>query len=645
MKKRLFIFIALVGMGMWVKAQVHVPGSETTVTSPDGMQVITLWQQQDADKTLSVHYRIDYQSQPVVLDSRVGLELDNRIWELALARHINRGNKWMDNLQYKSTDRSEHSSNWNNPYGERSTVTDAYRSAILHFAKTDGSDYRMDIEVRAYNEGVAFRYFFPEHPSAFYHKAIEDLTEYSFAQGTYAWSAEWAQASYTRLPIGELKNPAERALTVELSNGLWTALMDADVDDWCLTKFQSSAEKPNTLKSVMYSPVDFVTYFATPWKVIMTADSPANLVNHNDIIVNLNQPNHVADASDWVKPGKIMRAPITTNGGLAVVDFAAEHHMQYVLFDWKWYFPCTSHDGDATKIVPGFDLPRIIQYAREKGIGIWLYVNHHALAKQAHELFPLLRQWGVVGVKFGFVEFASHRWATWVHDMVRLAAENHLMVNIHDEFRPSGFSRTYPNLLTQEGIRGNEEFPDATHNTVLPFTRMINGAADYTICYYDKRLKNTHAHQLALSLICFSPLQTLYWYDTPDRSHGEPELEWFDNLEITFDDSRVLSGTPGKSVVTMRRKGDTYWMASITNNEASNQLVKLDFLKPGVKYIASVYHDDASVATTTKVKCTYVEVNSQSVMRFRLIPKGGVAVRFVPADKLRKVKKYHNEWL
>lgn len=118
-------------------------------------------------------------------------------------------------------------------------------------------------------------------------------------------------------------------------------------------------------------------------------------------------------------------------------------------------------------------MPRVVAYGKEKGVGIWVYVNQHALMKQARELFPILRQWGIVGVKSGFVQYASHRWATWLHDLVRLAAENHLMMNIHDEFRPSGFSRTYPNLLTQEGICGNEEFPDATHNTILPFTRMI----------------------------------------------------------------------------------------------------------------------------------------------------------------------------
>lgn len=112
--------------------------------------------------------------------------------------------------------------------------------------------------------------------------------------------------------------------------------------------------------------------------------------------------------------------------------------------------PCTSHDGDATKVVSKLDMPRVVEYGRQKGVGIWVYVNQHALMKQAAELFPLLHEWGIVGVKSGFVQYASHRWATWVHDLVRLAAENHLLMNIHDEFRPSGFSRTYPNLLTQK---------------------------------------------------------------------------------------------------------------------------------------------------------------------------------------------------
>lgn len=324
-----------------------------------------------------------------------------------------------------------------------------------------------------------------------------------------------------------------------------------------------------------------------------------------------------------------MRTPrIDTQLGIQTIDFCAEHNIPYMLYDWQWYMPCTSHDGDATKIVDKLDLHRVIEYGKQKGVGVWLYVNQHALQKQMDELFPLLKQWGVVGVKSGFVQYASHRWTTWLHDMVRKAAANGLMMNIHDEFRPSGFSRTYPNLLTQEGICGNEEWPDATHNVTLPFTRMINGAADYTICYFDKRLKNTHAHQLAASLVFYSPLQTIFWYDDPSRYHREKEISWFENLATTFDDSKVISGYPGESIVMARRKGDVWFAAAMTNNEASTQTIPLTFLTPGKRYKAYIYTDDMSVKTATHVGCQERTVVSTDNLSFDLLPKGGVAIRF-----------------
>ena len=259
--------------------------------------------------------------------------------------------------------------------------------------------------------------------------------------------------------------------------------------------------------------------------------------------------------------------------------------------------------------------------------------------KQMDELFPLLKEWGIAGVKSGFVQYASHRWATWLHDMVRYAADNKLLMNIHDEYRPSGFSRTYPNLLTQEGIHGNEEWPDATHNVTLPFTRMLNGAADYTICYFDKRLRNTHAHQLAASLIFYSPLQTILWYDSPDRYHGEPEIEWFENLETVFDDTKVLAGYPGENIVMARRKGDTWFVGAMTNNEPRREDISLDFLPAGSNWLAQVYTDDPSVDTATKVRCEQYAVTPATVLKLDLQAKGGAAVRLTPIDK-KEVKKY-----
>lgn len=609
--------------------------------SPDGTHRLECYTARTASGVNTLCYEVTYKGKKVIEQSRVGLELDNRVWEKALGfRKLEQPDCWMDNLEVDSVSYGKHDEVWNPLYGERSTVRDCYNAGTLYLSKKDGSKYRMNIEVRAYDEGVAFRYFFPEHPQAIFHKVTGDLTEYTLPEGTKAWAEEWAQAPFDYVDVNALKHPVERTLTLELPNGKWMALTDADVDDWCLTKFIASTKKRNTLESVMYSPVDAVTYFASPWKVIMVADKPGELLEHNDIIQNLNPPCEIADAS-WVKPGKIMReTTLTTKGAMETIDFCAAHKIPYMLFDWQWYMPCTSFDGDATKVVSKLNLPKVIAYGKKKGVGVWLYVNQHALQKQMRELFPLLHEWGVVGVKSGFVQYASHRWSVWLHDMVRYAAENKLMINIHDEFRPSGFSRTYPNLLTQEGIHGNEEFPDATHNTILPFTRMINGAADYTICYYDKRLKTTHAHQLAASLIFYSPLQTIFWYDKPSFYGGEPEIEWFEELQTVFDESKVIDGTPGKNVTIARRSGEEWFVGLITNNDASTQKVDLSFLEDGKTYVAHLYTDGGEeTGTRTQVKCSKLLLTGKQALMFALKPSGGAAVRLVPASE-RDLKEY-----
>lgn len=647
MKRAIFLLGAFVS----TLSLVAENSKELRLASPGGMHEVVFSQKRVSPQVNEICYRVDYRNQPVLEDSRAGLGLDNRIWEMALGvRNLKQPACWMDNLEVDSVaylPPVDHV--WHPFYGERSTVRDAYNAATMYLSKKDGSGYRLNIEVRAYDEGIAFRYFFPEHPKAIFHKVVADLTEYTFPAGTMAWTEQWAQARFEHLPIDDITRPVERALTLELPGGVWAALTDADVDDWCLTKFLASDKKKNTLTSVMYSPVDVVTYYATPWKIIMAADKPGDLLEHNSIIENLNPPCEIADAAAWVKPGKIMReTTITTEGAFATIDFCAAHHIPYMLFDWLWYLPCTSHDGDATKVVDKLDMPRVVAYGKEKGVGIWVYVNQHALMKQARELFPLLRQWGIVGVKSGFVQYASHRWATWLHDLVRLAAENHLLMNIHDEFRPSGFSRTYPNLLTQEGICGNEEFPDATHNTTLPFTRMINGAADYTICYFDKRLKTTHAHQLAASLIFYSPLQTIFWYDKPSFYQGEPEVEWFENLQTVFDDTKVLDGMPGKNVVMARRKGQEWFVGAMTNNDGSKEEVTLDFLDKNQLYLASVYTDGGDkVKTRTQVACSYWLVDASMTMKFDLKPSGGAAIRLVPVKvkDTKGVRKYKGKIL
>ncbi|HEY8920351.1 MAG TPA: glycoside hydrolase family 97 catalytic domain-containing protein [Chitinophaga sp.] len=279
---------------------------------------------------------------------------------------------------------------------------------------------------------------------------------------------------------------------------------------------------------------------------------------------------------------------------------------------------------------PDLDLPGIIQYAKEKGIGVWLYVNLQGLYTQSDSLFRVYHDWGVKGVKFGFVQSGSHRWTTWIEEMFRKAAENQLMVNVHDDWRPTGEQRTWPNLMTAEGIRGNEEMPDAVHNVTLPFTRFIAGAADYTICYYDKRIKTTHAHQLAMAAVYYSPIQTLFWYDKPSAYQNEPEITFFEKIPATWDETKVLQGEIGRYITTARRAGKDWFVGTMTGNDARTLKLPLSFLDKGKRYIAKIYSDDPAAATATKVKVETRTVGASTILNVSLLPSGGQAIWLTP---------------
>lgn len=627
----LYIILCLLITG---KAIGQEKGSPNFVlSSPNGLLEFRFNQIGGADKK-ELTYEVYYDKIRMIESSRLGLEMDNRTWENAMSysSRVEKVKSWNDNLVFDRLEYKEKDTTWRPLYGERSEIHDNYKSATVYFVKNDNSNYKMEIEVRAYNEGIAFRYRYPMHPDAIYNKIVKDLTEYTLPQGAETWVTEWAQGEYHKIGLDEWVPGIdyERPLTIQLQNGTWLSLTDAKVDNWPMTTFIKSEDKEQTISTHLYETVDMVTPYHTPWKIIMVAPSAGKLLENNDIVLNLSDSIAITD-TDWIKPGKIMReTTLTTENAFATIDFCAERNMQYILFDWTWYGPAFDYDSDATEVVKPIDMEKVIAYGKEKGIGVWVYVNHHALERQAKEVFPLLKKWGIAGVKFGFVQFKTHRWATWVHDMIRLAAEHELMVNIHDEFRPSGFSRTYPNLLTQEGIRGNEEFPDATHNTVLPFTRMISGAGDYTVCYFDPRIKNTHAHQLAFPVIYYSPLQTLYWYDTVDRVEEVPELEFFDKVPVVFDDTKVIHDKIGEYVTIARRKGEEWFIGTIGNNDAQDVSVPFDFLENEKTYLAHIYVDDDTVDTGTKVGVSKVEVNSTTVKKFRLKPSGGIAIHVYP---------------
>lgn len=625
--KRIIVLFALMSFAGAASAQTF------RLASPDSRQEVLLSVSEDNGRT-SISYQTSFDGRPVILPSVLDLTIDNHIWERALAKKAEPVDSWFDNLVYDSHETFSRDTVWHNRYGERSTVRDAYNGLTVHFVKKDASKYRLDIELRAYDEGIALRYILPMHPDAIYHRILAENTEFSFPEGTMAWYTQWAQAPYELLPLKDWLDECERPLTLKLSDDLYAAVGEAAQIDFPRGKLKLSQTKTNTVVTALNdNATDIVTPYALPWRVIMASERLGGLLENNDIYLNLNEASAIADES-WIRPGKIMReTTLTTENSLKCIDFCAAHNMDYILYDWKWYGPSFDFNSDAREVVAPIDMKKVVEYGKSKGIGVWVYVNQHALQKQAEQIFPLYKEWGLAGVKFGFVQFTSQHWADWVHRTVRLAAQNDLMVNIHDEYRPTGYSRTYPNLLTQEGIRGNEEFPSATHNTVLPFTRMLCGAGDYTVCYFDPRIKNTHAHQLTFPVLFYSPLQTLYWYDTPARIKEVPELEFFDNVPVVWDETRVVDDAIGEHVVIARRSGAEWFAGAITNDEGRTLEVPTAFLEAGSDYVLRVYTDDPSSESPTKVKCSRYIVKGGQTLTFDLQPKGGAAMHFLPAQK------------
>jgi alpha-glucosidase len=614
--------------------------AETVVQSPDGNYVFTFYQKPKSANTTQIYYRVSYRNKTLIEESELGLLIENRLFESAMGIPNDNHEHWGDNLQLVDVEQNTINQTWRPVYGERNTYPDNYSERILKFQKgnnsaasqhvTTNNGYNMHIIIRAYNEGVAFRYAFPEASNGIFLHITGEQTQFTFPENTLAYYEKWAQGPYSLLPLQNWTDECERPLTLKLPNGLTVAIGEAGLTDFVRMKFRLSDRKNNALQAILYDSADIVPPYSLPWRWITAAEKPTQLIANNYLTLNLSKPCEIEN-TDWIKPGKAIRITrLNQADALKHVDFASERQLQYVHLDAGWYGKENLIESDAAKVDSTKDLniPELVNYARQKGIGLFLYVNQRALSRQLDEILPLYKNWGIKGLKFGFVQVGNQHWTTWLHNAVRKCAEHQLLVDIHDEYRPTGYSRTYPNLLTQEGIRGNEEFPDATHNTVLPYTRFLSGAGDYTICYFDPRLKTTHAHQLALAVIYYSPLQFLYWYDTPDRYTGEPEVELFDNIPTIWDDTRIIDGSIGEYIITARRSGDNWFVGAITNKEARNITIPLDFLDKGKNYIATIYTDDDTASTQTKVTVTQKVVSTTAgALKFQLKSSGGAALQ------------------
>ena len=605
----------------------------TELSSPDGNYIVTID---------GMTYTVAFNGKIIVEKSQLGVDIDNRLFESALAVPRGIHENWCSDLVLKGEERTAVDATWSPLYGENAQIRDYYNQLVLHYEKgsngqgtiSEGYDkrkyYAMDIIIRAYNEGIAFRYHFPETANSLFLHVTGEQTQFAMPAGTQAWYEEWAQGPYEKRPLTGEWFESERPLLLQLPDGTYVALLEAAMKDYTRGKFKLAAD--NVLQVAMYDCADIISPYDTPWRVIMAGEKAVDLINHKELMLNLNQERAEADWS-WVRPGKTFRSgKLTKEGIFRSIDYCQQFGFDYVELDAGWYGPEGKVSSDARKVVEtrDFTMPEVCAYAKSKGVGVWVYVNQRALYRQLDELLPLYQQWGISGIKFGFVHIGNQQWSTWLHDAIEKCAKYHLMVDIHDEYRPTGLSRTYPNLLTQEGIRGNEEMPDADHNTLLPFTRYLCGPADYTLCYFNSRVKNTKGHQLAMAAVYYSPLQFYFWYDSPFVDKGEAELQFWKDCPTVFDESIALDGAPGEFIIQARRSGQDWFVGCMTNTQARTVTIPTDFLPKG-KYQVTCYNDNPALGTRTNVQCSMFNVQSgKKPITLQLQPSGGAALHFKP---------------
>lgn len=610
-----------------------------TLQSPNGKYQFTFSQKEG-----KLLYSLDYAGKPVVEAGELGVNIDNHLVESAMGIPVDNSNVWTNGMEVTSVDHRSEDNTWKPVYGEYAQIRDHYNEMTIHLLKggkhqgaSNAYDkcqqYLLDIIVRAYDEGVAIRYHFPEATNGLFMHITDDLTSFRFAPGAEAYHYAWAQSHANKVKLlkseAAWKEEAERPLTLRLDNGLYAAIGEAALSDFVRGKLKLKAD--NELQMALFHPADIITAYDMPWRFIMVGEKAIDLINNKQMVLNLNTPCQISDTS-WIKPGKAFRVcRLDMKTCMEGVDFCVDRGLQYIELDAGWYGPEMKMSSSALKVLEtrDIDMPKLCQYAKSKGIGVWVYVNQRALYQELDQLLPLYEKWGISGIKFGFVQIGSQEWTTWLHNAVKKCVDHHIMVDIHDEYRPTGWSRTYPNLMTQEGIGGNEEMPDAEHNTILPFTRFLCGPADYTPCYFNGRGKNTKAHQLAMPVVYYSPITFLYWYDLPNVYKGEKELDFWKYCPTVWDESKALQGEIGEYIVQARRSGNDWFVGAMTGLQARDiTLNTADFLQKGKKYQVEIYNDNPALNTRTKVSTVVQTIKAGKILKLHLQPSGGAALRF-----------------
>lgn len=613
------------------------------------------------------YYEVSYQGRRLLADSPLGLKFASTP---ALDR----------DFTIFSSSMVSHDSAWQDRINDHLRVRDHYNQLTVHLRERAAPHRRLDLIFRAYNTGMAFRYFLPRQAALNKFVLTGEDTGFYFAQKDSAFALNLGKFTtayedeFNRTSVDDIQPSSVIGLPllIQAPGGPWMALTEADLEDYAGMYVGGAEGVPNALASKLAPLPDHPdeaviaqTPKATPWRVISINLQSGGLIDTTeDLVLNLNPPCALKDTS-WIEPGKTawdwwsgdyatgvnFKPGMNTPTLEHYIQFAAHHHLPYMLIDAGWAARSTQGGGwenaDITHWNSNVNLPQILAFARQRHVKVLLWMHWKSVERQMNAAFPLFQKWGVAGVKVDFMNSDSQEMVNFYYRVAKAAARYHLVVDFHGAFKPTGMRRTYPNQLTREGVLGME-YSKSTyrctpyHDVILPFTRMLAGPMDYTPGCFNNATKvqfrprnvnpmcqSTRAHQLAMYVVFFSPLQMLS--DYPEIYDHNPGMAFLDQVPTVWDETRAVNGDPGEYLTVARKKGNRWYLGSMTNWTPRNLDIPLDFLGAGT-YEAQIFADGPDAAENARsLSISKKWVKAGDHLSAHLAPGGGLAVIFTPA--------------
>lgn len=624
-------------------------------------------------------YQVERDGKIIIAESSLGLAIDNR--RLGSAE-----------MTLISSDRKMLKSEFELFAGRSKIIKDHYQYQKLEFETTAEPKWYLTLHARVYDEGVALRYELPtKNPFAEF--AIQyELTGFFFPKDYQCFGLNLGKFSNGH--EGEF-DPVKASLIREHQlydhplvcktgeQQTTFALAESNVKNYAGSWYSGRGDGGLGVSAVLTPRFDsrpdglnrvavkakLEENFLTPWRVIMLGDTPGDLTE-SSLVTLLGEPTKIKN-TDWIKPGKVawdwwndnqvvlqntsVKPGMNTATYKAYIDFAATLKLEYILIDAGW------HEGAAWNSSPGsniikpiaaMDMPEILRYAKEKNVGVWVWLQWKQLDWQMEEGLKTYEQWGIKGIKVDFMERSDQEMLDYYHKLLTMTAKYHVMVDLHGTLPSNGMQRTYPHLLTQEGVMGAEfnkwsSRITARHNVTIPYTRMILGPIDYTPGgfrhatreEFPKLRRNTlpyvqttRGQALAMYVVYDSPLQMLadspITYSKTQSVWPQPQSEWEDGLEfikdvpVTWDETKILQGDIGEYIVSARRKNDVWYLGAMTNESARNLHIPLDFLNKG-EYTVEIWQDGKAISTLDKSTKT---LNKNQTLDLSLAATGGAVV-------------------